>query len=103
MNKGTIIRKNRKNMFRILRYCKSGLIAGLIGMMAGMAGQIYRYEFSDRSAVLMQAATVFMDLDELSFVVAFVAAAVFLYFCVVIEYRRWSRMKHNDEKIVRED
>ncbi len=90
-------------MFRILRYCKSGLIAGLIGMMAGMAGQIYIYEFSDRGAVLMQAATVFMDLDELSFVVAFVAAAVFLYFCVVIEYRRWSRMKHNDEKIVRED
>ena len=90
-------------MFRILRYCKSGLIAGLIGMMAGMVGQIYIYEFSDRSAVLMQAATVFMDLDELSFVVAFVAAAVFLYFCVVIEYRRWSRMKHNDEKIVRED
>ena len=90
-------------MFRILRYCKSGVIAGLIGMMAGMVGQIYIYEFSDRSAVLMQASTVFMDLDELSFVVAFVAAAVFLYFCVVIEYRRWSRMKHNDEKIVRED
>ena len=90
-------------MFRILRYCKSGLIAGLIGMMAGMAGQIYIYEFSDRGAVLMQAATVFMDLDELSFVVAFVAAAVFLYFCVVIEYRRWSRIKQKDEKIVRED
>ena len=90
-------------MFRILRYCKSGLIAGLIGMMAGMAGQIYIYEFSDRGAVLMQAASVFNELDELSFVVAFVAAAVFLYFCVVIEYRRWSRMKHNDEKIVRED
>jgi len=26
-------------MFRILRYCKCGLIAGLIGMIAGMAGQ----------------------------------------------------------------
>ena len=90
-------------MFRILRYCYSFVVAGLIGMLAGMVGQIYIYEFSDRNAVLMQAASVFNELDELSFVVAFVAAAVFLYFCVVIEYRRWSRMKHNDEKIVRED
>ncbi len=90
-------------MFRVLRYCYSCVVAGLIGMLAGMVGQIYIYEFSDRNAVLMQAASVFNELDELSFVVAFVAAAVFLYFCVVIEYRRWSRMKHNDEKIVRED
>ena len=86
-------------MFRILRYCKSGLIAGLIGMMAGMAGQIYIYEFSDRGAVLMQAATVFMDLDELSFLVAFAAAVVFLYFCVVLEYRRWSRNKKRNSVI----
>jgi tryptophan-rich sensory protein len=86
-------------MFRILRYCKSGLIAGLIGMMAGMVGQIYIYEFSDRSAVLMQAATVFMDLDELSFLVAFAAAWVFLYFCVVLEYRRWSRRKKRNEAV----
>ena len=86
-------------MFRILRYCKSGVIAGLIGMMAGMVGQIYIYEFSDRSAVLMQASTVFMDLDELSFVVAFVAAVVFLYFCVVLEYRRWHRKNNSDEAI----
>ena len=90
-------------MFRVLRYCYSCVVAGLIGMLAGMVGQIYIYEFSDRNAVLMQAASVFNELDELSFVVAFVAAAVFLYFCVLIEYRRWSRMKHNDEKIVRED
>lgn len=90
-------------MFRVLRYCYSCVVAGLIGMLAGMVVQIYIYEFSDRNAVLMQAASVFNELDELSFVVAFVAAAVFLYFCVVIEYRRWSRMKHNDEKIVRED
>lgn len=90
-------------MFRVLRYCYSCVVAGLIGMLAGMVGQIYIYEFSDRNAVLMQAASVFNELDELSFVVAFVAAAVFLYFCVVIEYRRWSRMKHNDEKMVRED
>lgn len=90
-------------MFRILRYCYSFVVAGLIGMLAGMVGQIYIYEFSDRNAVLMQAASVFNELDELSFVVAFVAAAVFLYFCVVIEYRRWSRINQNDEKIVRED
>ena len=86
-------------MFRILRYCRVCLTAGLIGMMAGMAGQIYIYEFSDRGAVLMQAATVFMDLDELSFVVAFVAAVVFLYFCVVLEYRRWYRKNNSDEAI----
>ena len=86
-------------MFRILRYCKSGLLAGIIGMLAGMAGQIYIYEFSDRNDVLMQAATVFMDLDELSFVVAFVAAVVFLYFCVVLEYRRWHRKNSSDEAI----
>ena len=90
-------------MFRVLRYCYSCVVAGLIGMLAGMVGQIYIYEFSDRNAVLMQAASVFNELDELSFVVAFVAAAVFLYFCVVIEYRRWSRINQNDEKIVRED
>ena len=86
-------------MFCILRYCKSGLIAGLIGMMAGMVGQIYIYEFSDRSAVLMQAATVFMDLDELSFLVAFAAVWIILYFCVVLEYRRWSRRKNRDEMV----
>ena len=90
-------------MFRVLRYCRICLAAGMIGMLAGMVGQIYIYEFSDRNAVLMQAASVFNELDELSFMVALAAAAVFLYFCVLIEYRRWSRMKHNDEKIVRED
>jgi len=86
-------------MFRILRYCRICLAAGMIGMLAGMAGQIYIYEFSDRNDVLMQAATVFMDLDELSFLVAFAAAVVFLYFCVVLEYRRWSRRKKRNEAI----
>jgi hypothetical protein len=71
----------------------------MIGMLAGMAGQIYIYEFSDRNDVLMQAATVFMDLDELSFLVAFAAAVVFLYFCVVLEYRRWSRNKKRNSVI----
>ena len=47
----------------------------------------------------MQAATVFMDLDELSFVVALAAAVVFLYFCVVLEYRRWHRKNNSDEAI----
>ena len=86
-------------MFRILRYCRICLAAGMIGMLAGMAGQIYIYEFSDRNDVLMQAATVFMDLDELSFLVAFAAAVVFLYFCVVLEYRRWSRNKKRNSVI----
>ena len=86
-------------MFRVLRYCRICLAAGMIGMLAGMAGQIYIYEFSDRNDVLMQAATVFMDLDELSFLVAFAAAVVVLYFCVVLEYRRWSRRKKRNEAI----
>lgn len=86
-------------MFRVLRYCRICLTAGLIGMLAGIAGQIYIYEFSDRNDVLMQAATVFMELDELSFLVVFTAAWVFLYFCAVIEYRRWSRKKKRDEVI----
>ena len=86
-------------MFRVLRYCYSCVVAGLIGMLAGMVGQIYIYEFSDRNAVLMQAAIVFNELDELSFVVALAAAAVFLYFCVVIEYRRWSRNKKRNSVI----
>ncbi len=90
-------------MFRILRYCYSFVVAGLIGMLAGMVGQIYIYEFSDRNAVLMQAASVFNEMDELSFMVVLVATAVLLYFCIVIEYRRWSRINQNDEKIVRED
>lgn len=90
-------------MFRILRYCYSFVVAGLIGMLAGMVGQIYIYEFSDRNAVLMQVASVFNELDELSFMVVLVATAVLLYFCIVIEYRRWSRINQNDEKIVRED
>ena len=42
-------------MFRVLRYCRICLAAGMIGMLAGMAGQIYIYEFSDRNDVLMQA------------------------------------------------
>ena len=66
-------------MFRILRYCYSFVVAGLIGMLAGMVGQIYIYEFSDRNAVLMQAASVFNELDELSFMVVLVATAVLLY------------------------
>jgi hypothetical protein len=86
-------------MFRVLRYCRICLTAGLIGMLAGIAGQIYIYEFSDRNDVLMQAATVFMDLDELSFLVAFTAAWVFLYFCIVLEYRRWHRKNNSDEEI----
>ncbi len=86
-------------MFRKLRYCKSGLMTGLIGMMAGMAGQIFIYEFSDRNTVLMQAATVFKELDELSFLVAFVSIIVFMYFCAVLEYRRWSRRKKRDEVV----
>ena len=86
-------------MFRVLRYCRICLAAGMIGMLAGMAGQIYIYEFSDRNAVLMQAASVFNELDELSFVVALAAAAVFLYFCVVLEYRRWSRNKKRNSVI----
>ncbi len=85
-------------MFRILRYCKCGLIAGLIGMIAGMAGQIYIYEVSDRNAALMQAASVFKDLDEIAFVVAFVSACTFVYFCTLVEYRRWCRKKQQNSK-----
>ena len=96
-------KENKDKMFRVLRYCYSFVVAGLIGMLAGMVGQIYIYEFSDRNAVLMQAASVFNELDELSFMVVLVATAVLLYFCIVIEYRRWSRINQNDEKIVRED
>lgn len=83
-------------MFRILRYCKCGLIAGLIGMIAGMAGQIYIYEVSDRNAALMQAASVFKALDEIAFVVAFFSACVFVYFCTFVEYRRWCRKKQQN-------
>lgn len=86
-------------MFRVLRYCWSGLIAGLIGMLAGMAGQIYIYEFSDRNAVLLQAATVFRELDELAFLVAMMSTLVFMYFCLLLEYRRWSRRKQWDEAV----
>lgn len=85
-------------MFRKLRYCKSGLYAGLIGMVAGMAGQIYIYEFSDRNAVLMQAAIAFRELDELAFLVAMVSIIAFLYFCIILEHRRWSRRKKQNEK-----
>ena len=88
-------------MFRILRYCRIGLIAGLIGMMAGMAGQIYIYEFSDRNAVLIQAANVFKDLDELAFLVTVASIVVFMYFCLVLEYRRWGRRKKHDESVKR--
>ena len=72
-------------------------------MLSDMAGQIYIYESSVSDAALMQAASVFNELDELSFMVVLVATAVLLYFCIVIEYRRWSRINQNDEKIVRED
>ena len=38
-------------------------------MLSDMAGQIYIYESSVSDAALMQAASVFNELDELSFVV----------------------------------
>ena len=85
-------------MFSVLRYCKCGLIAGLIGMVSGMAGQIYIYEVSDRNAALMQAAGVFKDLDEMAFQVAFVSTCVFVYFCTLVECRRWCRNKKRDGK-----
>jgi uncharacterized membrane protein YdjX (TVP38/TMEM64 family) len=86
-------------MFRVLCYCKACLIAGFIGMLAGMIGQVYIYEFSDRNDVLMQAAIAFKELDELSFLVSITAALVFLYFCVVLEYRHWNGQKNRDEAI----
>ena len=86
-------------MFRVLRYCWTFLTAGLIGMLTGMVGQVYIYEFSDRNDVLMQAVSVFKDLNEVAFLVAFVAALVFQYFCSVLEYRRWSRHKKRNEAI----
>ncbi len=86
-------------MFRKFRYCIIGLIAGLIGMAVGMAGQVYIYEFSDRNDVLMQAARVFKELDELAFLVAFCSAVIFLISCVVLEYRRWRRRKKRDEAV----
>ena len=86
-------------MFRVLRYCRICLTAGLIGMLAGIAGQIYIYEFSDRNTVLMQAAVVFRELDELAFLVAMVSIVAFLYFCVMLEYRRWSRRKKRDTAV----
>ena len=85
-------------MFRVLRYCKCGLIAGLIGMIAGIAGQIYIYEISDRNAALMQAASVFKELDRIAFLVAFILASVFLYFCFLVEYRRRCREKQQNSK-----
>ena len=92
-------KENKDKMFRVLRYCYSCVVAGLIGMLAGMVGQIYIYEFSDRNAVLMQAASVFNEMDELSFVVAMVSIIAFLYFCVMLEYWRWSRQKKRDEVV----
>ena len=86
-------------MFRILRCCKICFTAGLIGMLAAIAGQAYIYEFSDRNDVLIQAASVLKDLDELSFTVTFAAALVFLYFCIVLEYRHWYRQKNREEAI----
>lgn len=85
-------------MFSMLRYCKCGLLAGFIGLLAGMAGQIYIYEFSDRNAALMQAASIFKELDELSFVISFGAATVFLYFCALVQYRRWNKDKQRDKE-----
>lgn len=86
-------------MFSILRYCKCGLYAGLIGMLAGMAGQIYIYELSDKNEALMQAAIVFKELDELAFLVAFVSAVVFLCFCLLVEYKWQNRKKLREGKL----
>lgn len=47
----------------------------------------------------MHAAGVFKDLDEIVFVAAFVSACVFVYFCTLVEYRRWLRNKIRDEKL----
>lgn len=85
-------------MFRQIRIWVSVMVAGTIGMLAGLAGQIYVYEFSDRSAVLLQAASVFGEMDELSLCVVLVALLFLLYECLKVEWRRWYRRYRNVHK-----
>ena len=74
-----------------LRYYISGMIAGLMGMAAGMAGQIYIYEFTNRPVELLQATVVFREIDELSFFVSFVSVMLFLFSCLAVEVKRYIR------------
>ena len=78
-------------LFRRIRICLIGMVAGFIGMLAGLAGEIYIYEFSDRSLELVQAAVVFGELDAVSFLVCYFFMLLFLVLCVSLEAKRFRR------------
>lgn len=78
-------------MFRFIRVCFSGMIAGFIGMFVGLVGEIYVYEFSDRSDALLQAAVAFSELDNLSFLVCYFFVLLFLLLCLAVEVHRFIR------------
>ena len=86
-------------MFRQIRIWVSVMVAGTIGMLAGLAGQIYVYEFSNRSAVLLQAASVFGEIDEFSLCVVLVSLLFLLYECLKVEWKRWYRRYRNVHKV----
>ena len=84
---------NGVRMFRYIRFCVSCMVAGLIGMFAGTVGRVYIFEFSDRSDVLLQAASVFSDLDELSFLVSLGSVLLLVFLCLAVEWKRWQRKR----------
>ena len=80
-------------MIRCLRYYISGMEAGLIGMFAGVLGQVYIYELTDRPMELLQAASIFKEIDEVSFVVTLVSMSMFAFTCIVVEVKRYFRRR----------
>lgn len=85
-------------MFRVYRLYKvflSVVIAGFIGMLAGLGAYAYIMEFTEKTPELLQAAETFRDLDELSFIVTMIGMSgiiiIALYYEIRHSWQRWHR------------
>lgn len=75
--------------------------AGVIGMLAGMAGYVYILECTDKTPALLQAAKVFSDIDVCSFVLTLAGV---LYIGLVLLYKemRYSWRRWRKKRVVKE-
>ena len=79
---------------RIFRYCRIGMMAGVIGMAVGFLGYIYIMEFSERSPLLMQSAVAFNELDIISFILTVCSLLCLAATCLYIEAKSaWKNRK----------
>lgn len=75
----------KRQIIHIIRFCKIGIIAGLLGMTAGMGGYIYIQEFSNKTPALLQAAKIFSEIDTVSFILALTCAILISFLYLYLE------------------